>query len=100
MRLLIIEAVMRRMTRVLTEELLRQGGPYVVISGSEIKRKKFVGPEYLFHLAPFGLCGVISQTLDRVTDADHERGTNAGRQIPDMFIDAGASLAGAIAKNY
>jgi len=72
MRLAVIEAVVWPAC-MLFEQLFRLGGPYVVVSRSEIEGIASVGHQKLIDLAPLRLCVFVVESLNGVTDADYER---------------------------
>ncbi len=96
----VIEAVVERVSGVLSKELCRGFVPDIVISGSEVDRETAVRREDLFGLSPFGFGGAVVQALNGVTDRNEEGWHGLARFRQNLLKDVVLSFAGAISKDY
>src|SRR5260370_583723 len=99
MRLGEIEAVVRRMPRILAEQLLRRLRPDIVIAWGEVERITAIRTQELFHLLPLVLRGCVIEALDRIPDADYERRVLRRGVFPRLFVNSRLGLACSIAED-
>src|SRR5579864_9113528 len=100
MRLLVAEAVVRRVTGILPEQPLRLLRPDVVISRSEIEGITPIRRQNPLYGLPLPFSGCVAQALNGVPDRNHERRIIGRRFPPSLLEDTSLRLARAVAKDH
>jgi hypothetical protein len=93
----VVETVMRVVFRIMPEVLFGLFGPDVVIAGREVKGQRRPWLQEGLDLLPFGGGGFVVKALDGVTRRENESWFGGGHVFPDLLVDAGHMLAGAVA---
>lgn len=99
MRLLVIEAVVQRMLRILFIRLGRGKRPYIVIAGREKDPVLAIWREHSQNLLPFAVYRFVVAALNRVTNGDYEIWMVRVSLPPHLFPDARNGLARAVSDN-
>src|ERR1700676_903936 len=96
MRSQVVEAIVRRVSGMFSEQRFRAWRPDVVISRSEKQWVVAVARQNLFQLKPLGFRLSVIRSFDGVPHTHHECRVFCGCLWPYLLIDAGLHVAGAI----
>ena len=96
----VIEAIVRRMAGILSEQLFRERRPDVVVSGGEIDGIPAERLQNPLRFLPLLLCTSVVRPLDCIAHTEHKRWILGGSFVQDLLVNAGDGFSRTVSENH